>query len=818
MRARDIDSFLPLTIVWSALFLCSALAAGAESNRPATLQAQLFRLYDVRLLDGPLHQQQDLNRIYLRKLDPDRLLSWFRREGGLEPKAPPYRGWESESPLLPGHILGFYMSGAAMTVQATGDSLLRQRLGYIVDQLAEVQRAHGSGYMLAVPNGKALFADIATGHIEIDGLPWNGYRINGQFEPTYTMNKLMLGLYQIILATDSNQARHVFLRLADWFGHEVVDRLNEEQLQTLLQCEHGSLHESYVDAYAVSADDKYLAWARRLCHERMLAPLADDRGNFITHFHANSNIPKYTGFQHVYRLTGEERLHQAALNFWNEVVGHRSWVIGGNSASEHFFDPGEFTQALHAPAGPESCNSVNMLRLTEALFVTSPSARLMDFYERVLFNHILAAHDNERAMCAYYTPMFPGAYRVYSDEFDSMWCCTGTGLEVPGKYGQMVYTYAPDDSRLDVQLFAASELTWTSRNVTIRQTTDFPYEAATTLTIRTPTSGAHFALRVRHPSWVGDGRLTLTLNGQPLPNESQGGSYAVVDRVWRDNDVLRVDLPMHLTTESLPGNDRYVALLYGPIVLSGELGRTDGLTKEDFWEIRNTVPRKILPETSVPAFVVPDETDLTQYIRPAGDRPLHFRTVGLEPEDVSLIPFFENHFQRYVVYWRRLTPEAQRREQEQLAAQARECAALEKRTIDRVIIGNDTSERAHALRGQDTESGFGAYGQEMTTRWRDARDGGWFSYRLAVTQVRPLILHCTYWGRERGARAFDILVNGEPLATESLGDTGKDVFVHKEVPLPDRMLAGQSHVTVRFQAHPGNTAGGLFDLAILRTD
>jgi len=800
-----IPSLLSFSPVW-----------GGESNQSSRVRAELFALRDVRLLKGPLHDQQELNRAYLLKLDPDRLLSRFRSEAGLEPKAPPYRGWESESPLLPGHILGFYMSGAAMTVQATGDTVLRERLEYIVDELAEVQRAHGSGYMLAIPDGKPLFADIAAGRIRIDGLPWNGFQINGQFEPTYTMNKLMLGLYQIVLAIDSDKARQVFLRLADWFGGEIVDKLDDAQLQTLLQCEHGSLHESYVDAYALSGQDKYLAWAKRLCHERMLAPLAEGRGDFLTHFHANSNIPKYTGFERIYRVTGQDRLHRAAMNFWNDVVTRRSWVIGGNSASEHFFDPNDFTNALHAPAGPESCNSVNMLRLTEALYVTEPSARMMDFYERVLFNHILSAHDNERAMAVYYTPMFPGAYRVYADEFDSMWCCVGTGLEVPGKYGQMIYTHSPDDGALDVQLFAASEVNWAARGVTIRQATRFPYEAATTLTIRTHKPGVKFTLRVRHPAWVPDGKLGLTLNGRALPNDSHRGAYAVVDRAWDDGDVLRVELPMALNVETLPGNNRYVALLYGPIVLSGELGRTGGLTRRDFWQIETTVPRKLIPEAETPTFVDDDVTSVLSHIRPVDGKPLHFRTVGLEPNDVGVIPFFENHFQRYAVYWRRMSPEALRQEREQMAAEARQRAELKARTVDEVLIGDEDSEGAHALAGKNTNTGFGAYGRRMTTRWRDAGPGGWFSYRLALTDEQPLILRCTYWGRERGPRTFDILIDDQLLATESLGDTGSDEFVSKEIPLPETLIAGKSRITVKFQPHPSNMAGGLFDLRILR--
>ncbi|MGC4042310.1 MAG: glycoside hydrolase family 127 protein [Armatimonas sp.] len=775
----------------------------------------LFPLRDIRLLGGPLHRQQELNRAYLHKLDPDRLLSLFRKEAGLAPKAPPYRGWESEAPFLPGHILGFYMSGASMMLQATGDSVLRARLLYIVDELDAIQRANHSGYALAVPNGKPLFQEIAGGRIVINGLPWNGFQINGQFEPTYTLNKILLGLYQIVQATDSHKAKQVFLRLADWFGTQVVDKLDTSQVQTLLQCEHGSLHESYVDAYVVSGNSRYLAWARRLCHERMLAPLAEGNRDFITYFHANSNIPKYTGFERIYQFTGEERLHRAAQNFWKEVVERRSWVIGGNSANEHFFPPDGYVQALHSPAGPELCNSVNMLRLTEALFVTSPSAQRMDFYERVLFNHILASHDKDRAMAVYYTPLFPGAYRVYSDEFDSMWCCTGTGLEVPGKYAQMIYTHTPDDKTLEVNLFAPSELNWKTRQVKVRQATGFPYEPATTLTFETPGKGAEFTLRLRHPSWVPDRTMEIILNGKPIPAASVRGSYFALRRTWRKGDVLRIKLPMHLSVETLPGSDEYAAFLYGPIVLSGELGRTEALSKGDFWQLGNTVPSKLIPESKTPTIIAEKGVDLTRFIKPVSPGALCFRTVGLEPADVSLIPFFENHFQRYAVYWRRLTPAALRIEKEQLAAEAQERAALAARTVDVVEIGEDASEAAHGFQGQNTFTGFGAYGEQMHTRWRDARDGGWLLYTMTVTPDKPLVLRCTYWGEERGARTFDVLINNKVVTTESLKSTGKRAFYYRDIPLPKELLAGRSQIEVKFQAHPQNTAGGLFGLRIL---
>lgn len=797
-------------IITLMAFVCTVQGAGTND----LVNSQLFPLGDVRLIGGPLQRQQELNRRYLLQLEPDRLLSWFRKEAGLDPKAPPYRGWESENVLLPGHILGFYMSGASMTVQATGDEVLRERLLYIVDQLEEVQQANGSGYALALRNGKEIFREIQSGNIRIQGLPWNGNNINGHFEPTYTLNKVLLGLYQIILATDSEKAEKVFLRLSDWFGEEIVDKLDDRQLQTLLQCEHGSMPESFVDAYRLTGDEKYRKWARRLCHERMLIPLAEGRGDFLTHFHANSNIPKYTGFEHVHQIAGDEAMHRAAVNAWDEIINHRSWVVGGNGSDEHFFDPDKFLEVLRR-TGPESCNSVNMLRLTEALYVTSPSASRMDYYERVLFNHILSSHDPERAMAVYFTPMFPGAYRVYCDAFDSMWCCTGTALEAPGKYGQMIYTHASDNRTLTVNLFAPSELDWSERGVTIRQETGFPYEQATTLKIDAPERGEEFTLRVRHPAWVPDCKLQVTLNEEPVDADSVRSSYFSLHRRWMKGDVLHIKLPMTLNKENLPGSDEYVAFLYGPIVLGGELGRMGGLTKEDFWKFHEKLPRNIISEDSAPWVVAKAEEDPTRFIEPVDGEPLHFRSKGFYPNDVSLIPFSDIHFQRYAVYWRRVTPEQMEETLKERERKARKEKELEMRTVDCVVIGDTLSEKDHALQAIGSNTGFGAYGRHTDRAWRDARDGGWFSYKMHVDANAPLILRCTFWGNERGDRTFDIFADNELLKTYTLTETENNEFIHLDLALPDSLIKGKTKLTVKFQAHPKNSAGGIFDLRIL---
>ena len=796
-----------LGLTWSGK---SPETSSEEAGLKVPPRLELYPLSAVRLLEGPFKYHQDLNRKYLQKLEPDRLLSWCRREAGLDPKAPPYGGWESEGLTLPGAILGFYLSAASMMYQATGDESLRGEVEYAVSELAEVQRANGDGYLLPTINGKKLFQEVVKGRIEVGHDPYTLAFINGVFEPTYVLNKIMLGLYKAYRLAGIQQAREVLIHAADWLGGEVLDKLNEEQTQRLLDCEHGSLNESFADVYVLTGDPRYMRWARRLCHGVMLDPLSE-RQDILTRWHANTQIPKFTGFQRIYTITGEQKLADAAEFFWKTVVESRSWVNGGNSADEHFNDPLKFNEAMLTLTGPETCNSVNMLRLTEALYRAHGSASMIDYYERTLYNHILPAHEPERGMFVYYTSMRPGHYRVYSDEFDSMWCCVGTGIESPAKYGQVVYAHDPES--LYVNLFIPSELRDARRGLTLRQDTRFPDEPRTKLTFecKTPLT---FALKIRHPWWLAPGDMQVRINGRKQEVVSTPGNYAVLMREWKTRDSVEIELPLRLRVESLPHDARHVALLYGPILLAGEL-ENGGLQKEDFWAIDGMTARFTQPEGKVPVLVGGCDDIVRQVERTAEER-LQFRTAGLaRPADVRLVPFYDLHFRRYAVYWRLMTSaewqeEAARREETQ-----RHAAELDARTIDRVWVGHQDSERAHAIKSNDAGVTSGpAPGYRISRR---VADGGFFSYEMKVEAGAPLGVYCEYAAQADESPVFDILVDGRIVATqESFRPEEAEPSRGATYEISPELVRGKGSATVKFQARAGSSAVALFDCRMVR--
>jgi DUF1680 family protein len=602
---------------------------------PIPTQAQLFDLDQVRLTDGPFKVAQETDEAYLLKLDPDRFLAWFRKEAGLTPKGQVYGGWESQG--VAGHDCGHYLSALAQMYASTGNPEYKRRADYIVSEFDACQKANGNGYVAAIPNGKQIFAQIKAGQID------TRRGLNGGWAPWYTIHKELAGLLDVYHYCNNDEALTVAKGLANWVGDE-IGGLSHDQMQHMLQVEQGGMTEALANLYGITHDEKYLALAENFRHDQVFVPLAQGH-DILDGFHANTQIPKFIGYQRVYELTGDAEWDAAAENFWKTVSGRRSYVIGGNSEHEHFFPVERFEQMMTDTVGPESCNSYNMLKLTEHVFQYHPEAQVMDFYERTLYNHILATVRPHQDGFVYYTSMSPGSYRTYSTDFNDFWCCVGTGMENHARYGKAIYAHEGADKLL-VNLFIASKLDWTEAGLNVEQKTGFPEEQGSTLVFHC--SGAKkMEVDVRYPSWVAPGALKLSVNGKPQAVTAQPGQYAAVTREWKDGDTLLVETPMALHTEMLPHSSDYVSILYGPIVLAGELG-ADGLTPRDFTnQFMN--PRKRMADAPV---LIGPVSDIASHLKPLPGEPLEFISNGLiKPNDVRMVPFYKLYNERYTVYW-----------------------------------------------------------------------------------------------------------------------------------------------------------------------
>ena len=449
----------------------------------------------------------------------------------------------------------------------------------------------------------------------------------------------------------------------------------------------------------------------------------------------------------------------------------------------------------------ETCNTYNLLKLTRGLFAVEPDAGKMDFYERALYNHILASQEPQTGMFVYLMSLKPGHFKTYSTPEDSFWCCVGTGMENHSKYGDTIYFQGADS--LYVNLFIASELSWKAKGMSVRQETTFPESDQTRLTFKCD-KPVPLTLKIRRPAWA-QSPLTIRVNGRKQDLRGEPGSYLALNREWRDRDKVEIQLPMTLHTEALPAVSNIVALLYGPIVLAGELGTN--VMPVPF--ARGQTDFSNLPVPIEPVFVCAARK-VSAHVAPVSGRRLTFRTRGIgRPNDVTLIPLYQLHRQRYSVYWKLLSESDWRAQTAELAAAETRRVTAEARLVDAVRPGEQQSETDHHFQGGDTQSG-----SFDGRKWRHATD--WFSYEVKVLPDQPLQLVCTFWGSDKGSREFDVVVDGKIIATQKLNNIKPGEFFDAMYPVPTEFTRGKETITVKFAAHSGNLAGGLFGLRVVR--
>ena len=784
-------------------FTLAMLLMAGSMQAQDRLYADEFPLGDVTLLDGPLKKARDLNIQVLLKYDNDRLLAPFLKEAGLTPKGELYPNWAG----LDGHVGGHYLTALAMNA-ATGSEACRERMEYWISELQRCADANaknhpewGKGYVGGVPGSDRIWSNYKKGNFG----PYSGAWV-----PYYNLHKMYAGLRDCWVYCGNEQAKKLFLDFCDW-AIDLTSGLTDEQVERTLHTEHGGMNEVLADAYAITGDKKYLDVAKRFSHKRLLLPL-EQRQDCLDNMHANTQVPKVVGFERISELSGDEAYHNAASFFWDIVTGERTLAFGGNSRREHFPSKEACKDFVEDIDGPETCNTNNMLKLSEELHRRNPEARYADFYELATFNHILSSQHPEHGGYVYFTSARPRHYRNYSAPNEAMWCCVGTGMENHGKYGQFIYTKKADN--LFVNLFVSSELNWKEKGVVLRQETNFPYSETSKITV-TQGKGS-FTLQVRYPGWVKPGQFEVKVNGKPVTIVTGPSSYVAISRQWKKGDVVELTFPMYNSIKYLPNLPQYIALMHGPVMLAMKTGTEDlvRLIADDSRFGQLAVGKK-LPVDKAPILINKDVEGIADQLVPVAGKPLHFTlTTRMENEIRNeLMPFFELHDARYMMYWLALSEDSYKGYLDNLAKQEQERQALEERTVDKVQPGEQQPESDHFM---ETDNSF--VGNTNDVFFRDARDGHYFSYLLQTGGQTDLSLRLKYWGvGEWKSHEFDILI--DDVLVKEVNNTGKyriSEFKYETYPIPAELLKGKKQVRVKFVAKPRKQIGEIYEVRLVK--
>jgi len=765
--------------------------AATEPISVVPFRARPIPLSAVCLTGGPLKHAQDITAQYLLELEPDRMMAFYRIRAGLEPKAEGYGGWDGAGRNLTGHIAGHYLSAVSLMYTATGDTRFLERAGYLVAEMAKVQDANGNGYVGALEEGQEKFAEVSRGDIRS-----GGFDLNGLWAPWYTLHKTYAGLRDAYRHTGNRAALAVEIKFAEW-AQGVMATLDYDQDQKMLNTEFGGMGEVFADLYADTGDHRWLTLSDRFEHEVVVGPLSRHVNN-LGGLHGNTQIPKLIGSLTRFITTGKHEDGEAARFFWDAVVNQHTFASGGHGKDEYFGPPDELSERVDGRTA-EACNIYNMLKMTRTLFALEPDIRFAEFQERSLFNHVLASIDPDDARVCYMVPVGRGVEHEYQDKFHDFTCCVGTGMESHALHGDGIYYEA--GNRLWVNIYAPSTMKWAEAGLTLTMETSFPDgdDATITLTLDAPSK---FTLALRRPSWAGNG-FTVTVNGEALEMLPDAGSYVEIDREWSSGDTVSLTLPKTLRTESLPDNANRVSLLWGPLVLAGDLG-----------------PEQEPGGSRIPVLVASGDS-VASWLTPSAETPGSFRTDGTawdsaNPDlalDVDLKPFYKLHRRTYTTYWDVFSPEEWATKSVEVAAAAEARQHLEAATVAYAQPGEMQPERDYKQEGEESypDRFFGKPGRQAAK---------WFSFELPVDPESPLALVVTYNTEERMKRTVDILIDGHKIGEHSIERSRpgceRGHFHEVAYPIAPEFVAGKEAVTVKFEATQGNHTPMVFGIRMVR--
>lgn len=770
-----------------------------------------FPLPTVRLVEGsPFYKAMKVDEQYMIGMDVERMLNHFRRTAGLPLINEVYAGSYQPAGTRPGDV-NHYLSAISMMYAQTGDERFKQRADYMIKTIkacrdtviAKLQLHDTTAHPFRQPR---FFADLLKGKLLLDGpdetgYPWGGAG-NSVTNDFYGIHKMLAAYRDAYLYCDNKDALRLMVDEADSIA-AIVLHSNPDLFDNVLDAEHGGMNEVFADLYALTGNKKYMDVSMRFNHQKVILNIADNK-DVLYGRHVNMQVPTFVGTARQYALTGDEVCGDATKNFLNLMYKYHNSCIGGSGRCERYLLPGAISKTLGFTAD-ETCVTYNMLKVAMNQFELTGELNHMDYFERALYNHILASQDPESGGVTYYTSLTPGGFKSYSKVYDlnGVWCCVGTGMENHAKYGEAIYFHNNND--LFVNLFIPSQLNWKEKGLKVELATKFPEADITTVIIQENTSFNH-QLYIRYPLWAQQG-VKISINGEPQLIDAKPGEYIRLSHAWKAGDTITVNMPQSFHFESTPDDPTMTAILRGPIVMAGELGKgkmpggdlvRNALQWNGWQPVQHDIPTLIVNKQ------IPQ-----QWIRPLADSPLHYSTVGAgfingALTDIKLLPFYKTHHQRYTVYFKMYSHD--------------EIDYRKDVISDEINIKDFNSENSHNLQFDKSDTSVikdHRHFWENNRKGRSAKQGGWFSYDMKINNTKEAnYLVVTYWGDEDAPCAFDILIDDTLLKRENLAKKYPLTYYEEVYELPAPTWKNKKKITVKFKADENNHAGAVYALKI----
>jgi DUF1680 family protein len=702
-------------------------------------------------------------------------------------------------------MLAHYLSAASLMYAQTGDDRFKQRVDYIIKTLTDCYRKmaaadEASLFLFNRHDLESLHA-LAGGRILLDGPDETGYPWGGMGNFWYGIHKWLAGFRDAYLYCDNDASLKLLKQQGDQIC-ELTAGINPDLFDDMLDIEHGGMNEVLADLYALTGEKKYMAASLKFNHQKVILNTALNQDEFFGR-HVNMQVPTFVGTAEQYLFTGNTVSEAASVHFFNLMRAHYVSAIGGMGRYERYLPADQETEALGFTSD-ETCVTYNMLKLAKRGFQLFGDARYMDYYEKALYNDILASQDPVSGGVTYYMSLMPGGFKSYSDGFNlgGVWCCVGTGMENHAKYGSAVYFH--NEKGLLTSLYIPSSLNWQQKGLSIKMNTDFPDKDLVDFTIiRNASFKGDLLFRV--PSWAKSIQVEINGRLQNKPENAKAGGVLRMKGSWKAGDHISIRFRQTFEIHYSHNDSNMVYFTKGPIVYAAELDK-DKMPGSDLVKTALQYQDWVTPQNDVPVLKALKGT-LSAWLRPSPSRPGAYEIRNGGRVIASLYPFYKIHHQRYSVYLKYFPASELQRRKANVA--------------DEVQVNSRSSEEEHHVQGvNDTLTVFkdNRHFWENNRYIRTAGAGGSFSYQMkTLSGARQQFLSVQYWGASENTD-FDILVNGRVIAAEQIGNAHPLCYFSKNYVIPTGIFRPGEEVRVAFRVRKEQnkeaTVGGVVALRI----
>lgn len=824
--------------------------AKTEKNQDGILDCGID---NVTLADSYLVNAAQKENDYLLSMTSKKFLYEFYRVSGLTPPTEEgYQGWErSNGTNFRGHTFGHYMSALSQAYKGTKDvdekAALLVQIQDAVEGLRECQDAYAEKKPESAGYVSAFRESI------LDKTDGSGDSDENVIVPWYNLHKVLAGLIDIYTFVDDGELAEEALGIAENFGEYVFNRCSKlTDNQVMLRTEYGGMNEALYELYDITGNTHFKAAAEYFDEVALFDLLAANQ-DVLNGKHANTTIPKLIGALKRYTVMKDnedyydalteaeqaelEKYKTAAVNFWDIVVEHHTYITGGNSQSEHFHEADKLyydaTKSDYDGSSTcETCNTYNMLKLSRELYKLTKDKKYMDYYENTYINAILSSQNPETGTTMYFQPMAPGYNKVFNRPHDEFWCCTGTGMENFSKLGDTIYF--TEQSDVYVNMYFSNTFAFEKQNLKLTQEANIPNKDEITVTVAA-IDGAEVAagtnLKFRIPDWVA-GEAAILVNGEKLADAADGESGYVTVADVKAGDVIKLTFPMEVRAYATQDNKDFVAFRYGPVALSAALGTNsieasnpNGIlvrvgTKDSTCQTVITVQ-----DMSVEEWMDNVKENLVR-IEDSEDGKVQFKLQNTDSPDLTYTPHFMRYKERYGLYMTFEEPGSeagQKRIRDRKERLREEEMALDSLTN----FDENNSEFAKNLKYE--KSTMGSFNGRL---YRDAQKDGWFSYDMQINpQAEKNYLLCTWYSGDKG-RSFELYINGEKLQDVAITEeAGTNVFYTDRIEIPAKYWSEPEYkkdstgefvldadgnkipiINVKFQGNGASYVGGLYGI------